>query len=166
MTKLILSNQLPGSNNPIAANVLSVHRTTPILDTNDYADLSYSFSKAGILAGFQANAPCLVRLYNNSAARSADTRAYNEDVPAAGIDGLVAEAEIDPEVAANLDVNVIFANNDNPQTDSLYVRVFNLDVSVSITLVLRAVRFVDEVELATGLTSTQKTMLKLAMTGA
>jgi hypothetical protein len=165
MTKLILSAQLPGSNNPIAANVLSVQLTTPVVATNAFHDLTYSFSRAGILAGFQANAPCLIRVYNSATARAADTRGYTEEVPAAGIEGLVAEAEIDPAIAANLDVNIIFANDDVPQSESLHVKVFNLDVPAAITLTLRAVRFVDEVNIAGGLTPTQKTMLKLSMAG-
>lgn len=141
MTKLILSNQIPGSNNPIAANALSVQLTTPSLNTYASADLSYSFSKAGILAGFHADAPCLVRVYSSAVARSADTRSYTEDVPAAGIDGLVAEAELDPAIAANLDVNVIFANADTPQSETLHVKVFNLDVPAAITLKIRAICF-------------------------
>jgi hypothetical protein len=145
MTKFIYSAKNPGATAAVAATVATFTATTSSLATNASEDINYAVAESGILVSFTANRACLVRVYDSATTRAADTRTYNQAVPAAGVTGLIVELEIDPAIAANLDVNVIFANDDAPQSESLYVRVFNLDVPAAITLTLKAVRFVEVV---------------------
>ena len=145
MTILIRSANHPGNSSPIAANVVTISRTTATLAQYASEDFLLGLSQAGAIAGFQSNRSCLIRLYSSAAARLADTRAYSASVPSQGVSGLIVEAEIDMAAAANLDTNVVFANTESPQQKNVYGRIFNLGTTGSIGFSVRSSVYLDAV---------------------
>jgi uncharacterized protein YbcV (DUF1398 family) len=140
MTKFIYSAKNPGATTAVAATVATFTATTASLATNASADVNYAVAESGILVSFTADRACLVRVYDSATARAADTRTYNQAVPSAGVTGLIVELEIDPAIAATLDANVVFANNETPKQGAVYARVFNLASTGIVQLDVRVVK--------------------------
>ena len=89
-------------------------------------DLSFTLARAYLLCCIETDVDALVRVYGSSAGRAADVRAAGD--PLLGTEeSLIAEVDTStggPRI--DLSPSVSAVNSDSPQTDTVYLRVFNL----------------------------------------
>lgn len=141
MSKLIFSSST-STTAPLSAVLVTSSQSTQLLQNEEKANLSFSTSANGLISKITSSHKSLIRIYSSSTGRNNDNRNIGEAVPSAGIDDLLAEIEIIPDISTSLTTTIFYGNKDIPQEEKIYLSVFNLESeSVAIEIILDIVNF-------------------------